>query len=227
MALNPAFPTDPHAILDPEMRWFPGESELAERGYGKLLPPLVYKVRQGVKTWRDGGYAGACPTTRALLNWWFNREHLLLNPDNTERPFRYYFAQREAVESAIWLYEVKKARDPISLIEFDSSEAISPGMFAGDWTRYVMKMATGTGKTKVMSLLIAWACNRSRTGCFRARPGGHRFSRCAGTANRRAAQTRSRVVESRSRFSSTSGRLFTVVDGNRAVVGLRGMMVDG
>ncbi len=157
MALNPAFPTDPHAILDPEMRWFPGESELAERGYGKLLPPLVYKVRQGVKTWRDGGYAGACPTTRALLNWWFNREHLLLNPDNTERPFRYYFAQREAVESAIWLYEVKKARDPISLIEFDSSEAISPGMFAGDWTRYVMKMATGTGKTKVMSLLIAWA----------------------------------------------------------------------
>ncbi len=40
-------------------------------------------------------------------------------------------------------------------------------------------------------------------------------------------ETRSRVVESNSRFSSTSGRLFTVVDGNRVVVGLRGMMVYG
>jgi type III restriction enzyme len=70
--------------------------------------------------------------------------------------FRWYFAQREAVESAIWLYEVERARDPYALMKYDSSGRVSRGMFDEDWTRYVMKLATGAGKTKVMSLLIAW-----------------------------------------------------------------------
>ncbi len=39
-----------------------------ELGYDKLMPPLVHKVRQGVKAWRDSGYAGARDTTRALLH---------------------------------------------------------------------------------------------------------------------------------------------------------------
>jgi Type III restriction enzyme, res subunit len=38
----------------------------------------------------------------------------------------------------------------------DSSDRVSKGMFDEDWTRYVLKMATGVGKTKVMSLLMAW-----------------------------------------------------------------------
>ncbi len=77
MALSSDFPTDPHAILDPHIRWYPGDEQLAEIGYEMLLPPLVHKVRLGVKAWRDAGYAGACPTTRALLNHWFRTEHLL------------------------------------------------------------------------------------------------------------------------------------------------------
>jgi type III restriction enzyme len=72
-------------------------------------------------------------------------------------PFRYYFAQREAVETVIWLYEVKRARDKYDLLRFDASGAISTSMFDEDWPRYVLKMATGAGKTKVMSLLIAWS----------------------------------------------------------------------
>ncbi|GAI62858.1 unnamed protein product, partial [marine sediment metagenome] len=56
-----------------------------------------------------------------------------------------------------WLYEVEQAKDPYALIKFDMSGRVSKGMFAEDWTRYVIKMATGAGKTKVMSLLIAWA----------------------------------------------------------------------
>ena len=58
-------------------------------------------------------------------------------------------------------------------------------------------------------------------------PAGTGFPGVPGPPITAPPQTRSRVVESRSRFSSTSGRLFTVVDGNRAVVGLRGMMVYG
>ncbi|MEI9478088.1 MAG: DEAD/DEAH box helicase family protein [Deltaproteobacteria bacterium] len=157
MALNPTFPTDPHAILDPDIRWYPGEEKYSEDGYATLLPPLVYEIRKRVKFWRAGSYAGASDTTRALLNHWFNTEHLLPREDGDMQQFQYYFCQREAVESAIWLYEAEEARDPYALIKYDSSGRISKGMFSEDWTRYVMKLATGTGKTKVMSLLIAWA----------------------------------------------------------------------
>ncbi|MGH7917077.1 MAG: DEAD/DEAH box helicase, partial [Candidatus Binataceae bacterium] len=156
MALAPDFPDDPHAILDPKIRWYPGEEKYTDDGYATLLP-LVFKVRTGVKAWRDSGYAEASETTRALLNYWFNREHLISSDGGALTTFRYYFGQREAVESAIWLYEVEQARDPYALIKFDSSGSVSKGMFDEDWTRYVMKLATGAGKTKVMSLLIAWS----------------------------------------------------------------------
>ena len=156
MPLHPDFPTDPHVILDPAIRWYPGDAMLADLGYEMLLPPLVYKVRRGVKAWRDSGYEGAAPTTRALLNHWFRTEHLVPAADGTVRPFQWYFAQREAVESAIWLYEVDRSRDPYALLKHDSSGRVSKGMFPEDWPRYVLKLATGAGKTKVMSLLIAW-----------------------------------------------------------------------
>jgi len=157
MALSPNFPTNPFAILDPEIRWYPGEELFTERGYATLLPPLVYKIRKEIKKWRDSEYEGACETTRALLNYWFRTEHSTICTDGSMKEFRYYFAQREAIESAIWLYEIEEARDPYALIKFDASGLVSKGMFDEDWTRYVIKMATGSGKTKVMSLLIAWA----------------------------------------------------------------------
>ncbi len=42
-------------------------------------------------------------------------------------------------------------------MRFDASGAVSPGMFDEEWLRYVVKMATGAGKTKIISLLIAWS----------------------------------------------------------------------
>jgi type III restriction enzyme len=90
------------------------------------------------------------------VNHWFQTEHLLPQADGSVRSFQWFFAQREAVESAIWLYEVEQARDPYALMKYDSSGLVSKGMFDEDWTRYVLKMATGAGKTKVMSLLMAW-----------------------------------------------------------------------
>ena len=157
MPLHPDFPADPFLILDPKVRWVPGEGSGDEVELHNLLPPLVHKVREGVSVWRDNGYEGASHTTKALLNHWFKTEHIMPMSDGTTRQFRWYFAQREAVESAIWLYEIEKAHDPISLMRYDSSGAISTGMFEETWTRYVMKLATGSGKTKVMSLLLAWA----------------------------------------------------------------------
>ena len=157
MALHPEFPKSPYAELLPEQRWFPAAEELRSTAYEKLLPPLVAKIRGEVSAWRGEDYAGASDTSRALLNWWFETEHLVEQADGTLSPFRYYFAQREAVETVIWLHDVRKVQDKFDLLRFSSLNEISPGDFDEDWPRYVIKMATGAGKTKVLSLLIAWS----------------------------------------------------------------------
>jgi type III restriction enzyme len=120
--------------------------------YEKLLPPLVYKIRLAVANWRDEGYQGASDTSKSLLNFWFNQEHL-----SGQTRFSFFFSQREAIESIIYLYEVAKAKDKYELMRFDSSRRISTGMFDENWTRYVVKMATGAGKTKVMGLTLVWS----------------------------------------------------------------------
>jgi type III restriction enzyme len=157
MALHPEFPKSPYAEQLPDQRWFPAAEELRSTAYEKLLPPLVAKIRSEVSAWRAAGYAGASDTSRALLNWWFETEHLVEQADGALSPFRYYFAQREAVESVIWLHDVRNVRDKFDLLRFDASGAVSTNMFDEDWPRYVVKMATGAGKTKVLSLLIAWS----------------------------------------------------------------------
>lgn len=157
MALHPEFPVSPYAPLVPEHRWFPADETLRATAYEKLLPPLVANIRREVFAWRVSGYAGASPTSRALLTWWFETEHLLETASGTLSTFRYYFAQREAVETVVWLHEIRGARDKFDLLRFDSSGAVSTGMFDEDWPRYVLKLATGAGKTKVLSLLIAWS----------------------------------------------------------------------
>ncbi len=157
MALHKNFPKDPYEILDPSIRWFPADEDLREKGYDKLLPPLVADLRKKVKEWRDKNYEGATETSKSLLNWWFKEEHILYDQHGVSSSFRYYFAQREALETVIWLYEVAKVKDKYDLIRYNSTGVISPAMFTEEWLRFVIKMATGAGKTKVMSLVIAWA----------------------------------------------------------------------
>lgn len=157
MSLHPDFPTSPYSPLIPGQRWFPADEALRSTAYEKLLPPLVAKVREEVFIWRDKKYPGASATSAALLRHWFETEHLIENADGSLSPFRYYYAQREAVETAIWLFEVRRAREKYDLLRFDASGAVSSGMFDENWPRYVLKMATGAGKTKVLSLLIAWS----------------------------------------------------------------------
>ncbi len=157
MALHPEFPRSPYAPLIPSQRWFPADETLRSTAYEKLLPPLVAKIREDVYAWRQKSYVGASATSVSLLRSWFDTEHLLESADGSLSPFRYYVAQREAVETLIWLYDVRRARDKFDLLRFDASGACSPGMFDEEWPRYVLKMATGAGKTKVLSLLIAWS----------------------------------------------------------------------
>jgi len=163
MALHKNFPESPYAILDPAIRWFPADEALRETSSAKLMPPLVAQLRRKVKDFRDSGYVGATDTSKSLLNWWFNTPHLLPSPAGRGAggeglaEFQYYFAQREALETIIYLYDVVGVQDKYDLMRFDSSGAVSTGMFDEDWRRFVIKMVTGTGKTKVLSLVLAWS----------------------------------------------------------------------
>ena len=102
MALHKDFPRSPHEIIDPSVRWFPADEALRKEGYEKLLPPLVDKIRKEVKTWRESNYDGASETSKALLRWWFENEHPVEDSDGNIALFKYYFCQREAVESVIF-----------------------------------------------------------------------------------------------------------------------------
>ena len=99
MALHPELPRSPYARLDPAHRWFPADEALRSTAYEQLLPPLVARIRTEVTAWRDAGYAGALDTSRTLLRWWFDTDHVVQRADGGTEPFRWYFAQREAVES--------------------------------------------------------------------------------------------------------------------------------
>lgn len=157
MALHKDFPKNPYAILNPEIRWFPADEDLREKGFEKLIPPLVAELRKRVFEWRKENYAGASETSKSLLSYWFKEEHIIYNQDGSSYSFQYYFSQREALETVVWLYEVAGVKDKHDLIRYNSTGVLSAQMFTEDWLRFVIKIATGGGKTKVMSLVIAWA----------------------------------------------------------------------
>jgi len=140
--------TSPYEIIPPNDRWVPS-SALNEKDKRQLLPPLVKKIRQEVFEWRKNNYPGISKTSKALIHWWFLKQH---------EKFRYYFAQREAVESIIYLYEVANIRDKKELYKkYNSYPEVQQKHFTEEWLRLVTKMATGSGKTKVMSLSIVWS----------------------------------------------------------------------
>ncbi|MDA8311414.1 MAG: DEAD/DEAH box helicase family protein, partial [Actinomycetota bacterium] len=105
---------------------------------------LVNEIRHELDKWRYSHWSGVAPVTRNLLEHW----------TNPERERRLYFCQVEAAETAIWLVEVapREGRGRYVLNELSRfAEDANPGLF-----RVACKMATGTGKTTVMAMLIAW-----------------------------------------------------------------------
>ena len=62
--------------------------------------PCVPEIRKAGSEWREKKYKGATETTKSLFNHWFSTDHR--RPDG--QPFRYYPAQREALETIAWLY---------------------------------------------------------------------------------------------------------------------------
>lgn len=98
----------------------------------------VNQIRPRVKAWREAGYPGVTGITKRLLNHWIDPEE--------PKDRRFFFCQLEAIETLIWLTEAPAA-DKVGI------EIKGDG---GDFERWCSKMATGSGKTIIMAMIIAW-----------------------------------------------------------------------
>lgn len=114
----------------------------------------VPAIRSEVEQWRaNAAYPKVTETTRTLLNHWFHTDHRL--PDR--RTFRYHESQRFAVETLVYLYEVAGISNQAQLYQRYVQAGQNPRLPKYDlYSRFGVKMATGSGKTKVMSLAVAW-----------------------------------------------------------------------
>jgi len=121
--------------------------------------PIAQNLRRYVKDWRDGDYPGASDTTRELLYFWFGEEHLREGKDGEQLPFQYYFCQREAIETFIYLYEIRGIRTLSAITaeflgenSYDTALGVNPD--DDRWPKYAFKMATGSGKTVALNTMI-------------------------------------------------------------------------
>ncbi len=136
-----------------ETRFFTREQERRKAGYVRASEksrsfddpgtfvelPLVNKIRPRVKAWREADYPGATGITKRLLAHWRDLEQRDSNR-------RFFFCQLEAIETLMWL-----AKSPAS--ERVGIDIPSDG---GQFARLCCKMATGSGKTILMAMLIGW-----------------------------------------------------------------------
>jgi type III restriction enzyme len=131
----------------------PSQTELLDITAKLRTGPCVPALREAVRAWKAGGYKGITDTTRVLLNHWFFTDHRL----PTGLPFKYHASQQEAIETLVFVWEFEKIRTRKGLLERyaqDLRDLRLPPF--DDFARYCVKMATGSGKTKVMALAVAW-----------------------------------------------------------------------
>ena len=108
-------------------------------------------IRKRVDVWRQNGYPGINSDIARLLRYWSGRDHTGIRP---------FFCQVTAIETLVWLCDAPDSVDPqLPKIRSDIGNACQN--YNGDILRYATKMATGTGKTIVMGMIIAWQAMRS------------------------------------------------------------------
>ncbi len=131
----------------------PSQQDLIDKTSQLKTAPCVPAIREAVNAWRAGGYKGMTDTTRRLFNFWFNEDHRA-KPGGI---IKYYNFQREAMETIVYLWEYEKVYRAKDLIErYARTGDYLRLLQYDDFPRYCVKMATGSGKTKVMSLCVVW-----------------------------------------------------------------------
>ncbi len=163
----------PHSILEPYPKWIRIDEnflDLVERRFKKYIldgvawansqrkkgnpyarypseAVCVNNLRLKVKEWREKGYPDVSDTTRYLLDFWFERP----------RDKVFWFSQREAVETLIYLYEVEEITKVSDLVKKFGAFEVGNYDKYDIYPRYAFRMATGSGKTLTMALLSVWS----------------------------------------------------------------------
>ncbi len=149
---NPYEEPQKHWLYERETRDFSIKEGRRPAGYIKATPKyrgfddpgifveieLANKIRARVRQWREAGYPGVTGITRRLIDHWCDLD------GQTDR--RFFFCQLEAIETLIWLTEAPASERVGIEISGDG----------GTFERWCSKMATGSGKTVVMAMIIAW-----------------------------------------------------------------------
>lgn len=130
---------DPQDILSPSQR-------------DKSQAFLVNSLRKAVFDWRDKNYPNVTKTTRGLLEFWFKQDHIV-----EDQEFQFWFAQREAIETLIYIYEVLGKRKFVDLASEFAEGSFKYNPKYDKYPLYAFKMATGSGKTFVMALAVVWS----------------------------------------------------------------------
>jgi len=113
---------------------------------------LVNSLRKAVFDWRNKDYPNITKTTKRLLEFWFKEDHWVNGED-----FHFWFAQREAIETLIYIYEVLGKRKFVDLASDFGEGAFKYDPKVDKYPLYAFKMATGSGKTFVMAFCIVWS----------------------------------------------------------------------
>lgn len=113
---------------------------------------LVNKLRDAVFNWRNSDYPNVTRTTKRLLEFWFKEDHTVENEE-----FKFWFAQREAIETLIYIYEVMRKRKFAELMQDFGEGKVVYNPEIDQYPLYCFKMATGTGKTFVMTFIVVWS----------------------------------------------------------------------
>jgi type III restriction enzyme len=132
-----------HPIATPKKKGAPGLFDATEEK--KTESDHVNRIRPLVRTWRDRGWPDVTPASRSLLEHWHAEDRLRA----------LFFCQLEALETLIYITEVARQTryGEVWIEKYLREKADDAGT---ELFRIACKMATGTGKTVVMSMLIAW-----------------------------------------------------------------------
>ena len=111
----------------------------------------INELRDRVAQWRADGYHAVSDRTRQLLDFWNDRD----------APLRPFFCQREALETLIWLLEAGETVDHPAWSGITGRIEGRNQRWNDNIQRLALKMATGSGKTVVMAMIMIWyAVNR-------------------------------------------------------------------
>ncbi|MEZ5358282.1 MAG: DEAD/DEAH box helicase family protein [Candidatus Zixiibacteriota bacterium] len=161
-ALEPLFQTWEEPIAHRAKADQPGQPAKVIKHRRPSQIVIAQNLRSAVKDWREAYYGSVSDTTKHLLEHWFHRSHRKISPAGEEYEFKYYFCQREALETLIYLKE-ERGLHTLSQItgEFGGPDAEIGALGITEeedaWSRFAFKVATGAGKTKIMSLAIVWS----------------------------------------------------------------------